>query len=122
MKPQSPENSSTTSARKKASSRNVSRRTTLGSILCVKAKRTNSRIKSQSGAFLLFGHEAVLPDEGQDGISINRITITNKVEILKQLDRLNINATTVYPSIEQTAVHLKEQYRTASTPLTSASG
>jgi hypothetical protein len=88
----------------------------------VKAKRTNSRIKSQSGAFLLFGHEAVLPDEGQDGISINRITITNKVEILKQLDRLNINATTVYPSIEQTAVHLKEQYRTASTPLTSASG
>lgn len=93
----------------------------LGSILCVKAKRTNSRIKSQSGAFLLFGHEAVLPDEGQDGIAISRITITNKPEILKQLDRLNINATTVYPSIEQTAVHLKEQYRTALTPRTSAS-
>lgn len=32
----------------------------LGSIVCVKAKRTNTRIKSQSGAFLLFGHEAAL--------------------------------------------------------------
>lgn len=87
----------------------------LGSILCVKAKRTNSRIKSQSGAFLLFGHEAKLPDEGEPGISIARVTITNKPGILRQLDRLNINATTVYPSIEQTAVHLKEQYRTAAT-------
>ncbi len=37
----------------------------LGSIVCVKAKRTNTRIKSQSGAFLLFGHEAALPESGQ---------------------------------------------------------
>ena len=83
----------------------------LGSIVCVKAKRNNSRIKSQSGAFLLFGHEAALPDVGQDGIEINRITIRNKKHILSQLDRININATTVYPSIDQTAVHLREQYQ-----------
>lgn len=83
----------------------------LGSIVCVKAKRTNIRIKSQSGAFLLFGHEAALPDAGQDGIEINRVTIKNKSHILKQLDRININATTVYPSIDQTAVHLRDQYR-----------
>lgn len=49
----------------------------LGSIVCVKAKRTNTRIKSQSGAFLLFGHEAALPDAGQDGIEISRVTIRN---------------------------------------------
>lgn len=83
----------------------------LGSIVCVKAKRTNSRIKSQSGAFLLFGHEAALPDAGQDGIEISRVTIQDKTHILAQLDRININAMTVYPSIDQTAVHLRDQYQ-----------
>lgn len=83
----------------------------LGSIICVKAKRTNTRIKSQSGAFLLFGHEATLPDAGQDGIEISRVTIKNKAHILSQLDRININATTVYPSIDQTAVHLRDQHQ-----------
>ena len=82
----------------------------LGSILCVKAKRTNSRIKSQSGAFLLFGHEAALPETGQEGIEIQRVTITDKRKVLEQLDRININATTVYPSIDQTAVHLRERH------------
>lgn len=81
----------------------------LRSILCVKAKRNNSRIKSQSGAFLLFGHEATLDEGGQTGIEIARITIRNKLAILEQLDRLNINVTTVYPSIEQTAVHIRDQ-------------
>jgi hypothetical protein len=83
----------------------------LGSIVCVKAKRTNTRIKSQSGAFLLFGHEAALPESGQEGIEIFRITVSNKQHILDQLDRININATTVYPSIDQTTVHLRERYR-----------
>lgn len=83
----------------------------LGAIICVKAKRTNTRIKSQSGAFLLFGHEAALPDAGQDGIEISRVTIKNKAHILSQLDRININATTVYPSIDQTAIHLRDQHQ-----------
>jgi hypothetical protein len=85
----------------------------LTSIICVKAKRTNTRIKSQSGAFLLFGHEAALPDAGQDGIEISRVTIHHKTHILDQLDRININATTVYPSIDQTAVHLRDQHQSA---------
>lgn len=83
----------------------------LRSIICVKAKRTNTRIKSQSGAFLLFGHEAALPDAGQKGIEIVRVTIQNKPHILEQLDRININATTVYPSIQETAVHLRDKYQ-----------
>lgn len=86
----------------------------LGRIVCVKAKRTNTRIKSQSGAFLLFGHEATLPDAGQEGIEISRVTIYNKSYILNQLNRININATTVYPSIDQTAVHLRDQYQSPS--------
>lgn len=88
----------------------------LGSIVCVKAKRSNARIRSQSGAFLLFGHEAALPEMGQDGITISRITIKRKQQILKQLDSININATTVYPSIDQTAVHLRQQYLKAQSP------
>jgi hypothetical protein len=86
----------------------------LGSIVCVKAKLTNSRIKSQSGAFLLFGHEATLPDAGQDGIEISRVLIgkEKKKHILVQLSRININATTVYPSIDQTAIHLRDNYQT----------
>jgi hypothetical protein len=88
----------------------------LRSIVCVKAKRTNMRIKSQSGAFLLFGHEVALPDAGQDGIEISRVMIEDKKHILKQLDQININATTVYPSIDETAVHLRDQYQ-ASRPV-----
>jgi hypothetical protein len=85
----------------------------LSSIVCVKAKRTNSRIKSQSGAFLLFGHEAKLPDVGQKGIKISRITVKadEKTKILAELDRINVNDATVYPSIGQTANHLREQYQ-----------
>jgi hypothetical protein len=88
----------------------------LGSIVCVKAKRTNTRIKSQSGAFLLFGHEAALPESGQEGIEIARMTIINKEYILDQLAKININATTVYPSIDQTTVHLRERYLAAAPP------
>lgn len=84
--------------------------TDLGSVVCVKAKRTNSRIKSQTGAFLLCGHEAKLPEGGTDAIEIFRIKVVNKREILRQLDSININATTVYPSIDQTAVHLRDRH------------
>lgn len=80
------------------------------SILCVKAKQTNSRIRSQSGAFLIFGHEATLPDTGSDNIGVARITIQGKEHILRQLDQLNVNAMTAYPSIDQTAKHLKSRY------------
>ena len=82
----------------------------LGSIVCVKAKQTNTRIKSQSGAFLLFGHEAILPESGQDGLEVSRISVKDKQRILGQLDALNINATTVYPSIQETAQHVKARY------------
>jgi len=82
----------------------------LGSIICAKAKQTNSRIKSQSGAFLLFGHEATMAESGQADIQVARITIQDKKKILKQLDSININATTVYPSIDRTTNHLRGRY------------
>ena len=47
----------------------------LKKIICVKGRMTNSRITSQSGAFLLFGHNSTLPESGTEEIIITRIGI-----------------------------------------------
>lgn len=84
--------------------------TDLQDILCIKSKRANSRIHSQSGAFLLFGHEAVMNEEGTEDITVKRITITNKQKILNELDALNINDSTVFPYIENTAKYIAKKF------------
>jgi hypothetical protein len=83
----------------------------LSKIICVKSKRSNDRISSQSGAFLIFGNDAILDEEGTDDIQINRIRIGNKKHILKELDTLNINESTVFPYIEKSALYIKEKYK-----------
>lgn len=75
----------------------------LSRILFVRGRIANQRISSQSGAFLLFGHEAVLPDTGHSGLKVDRIYISNKKAILQELSRLNIKPSTIYPGIEETA-------------------
>lgn len=75
----------------------------LSRILFVRGRVANQRISSQSGAFLLFGHEAVLPDTGHSGLTVNRIYVSNKKAILQELSRLNIKPSTIYPGIEETA-------------------
>lgn len=83
----------------------------LKSIICVKGKKTNDRIISQSGAFLLFGHDAVLDENGVDGITINRISVDNKGKILEELDTLNINESSLFPNIESSAKYVREKYK-----------
>ena len=83
----------------------------LRSVICVKGKRTNSRISFQSGAFLLFGHDAVLDETGTDQIEVQRISVSNKKEVLEQLDQLNINESTVFPYIESSARYIAEKFR-----------
>lgn len=75
----------------------------LSRILFVRGRIANQRISSQSGAFLLFGHEAVLPDTGHSGLKVDRIYVSNKKAILKELSSLNIKPSTIYPGIEETA-------------------
>ncbi|QXA74105.1 FRG domain-containing protein [Klebsiella aerogenes] len=75
----------------------------LSRIVFVRGRIANQRISSQSGAFLLFGHEAVLPDTGQSGLNVNRIYVSNKKSILLELSKLNIKASTIYPGIEESA-------------------
>jgi len=82
----------------------------LKKIICVKGKRSNSRIYSQSGAFLLFGLNATFNEDGNKDIHVKRITVKNKGLILKELDLLNINESTVFPNIENSAKYVAQKY------------
>ncbi|MYM87304.1 FRG domain-containing protein [Rugamonas sp. FT82W] len=82
----------------------------IGGITCVKGKRSNSRISSQSGAFLVFGLNAILDETGSSDFGVRRIAVKNKAEILKQLDLLNINERTVFPYIENSARYVAKKY------------
>ena len=83
----------------------------LRKIICVKGKQSNDRISSQSGAFLLFGIDAVLNEKGTSDIEVGRITVANKKEIIKELDLLNINESTVFPYIENSAKYVANKYK-----------
>ena len=83
----------------------------LRKIVCVKSKKSNDRISSQSGAFLLYGLDAVMDEEGTADISVNRISVSNKEKILKDLDLLNINESTVFPYIENSAKYVADKYK-----------
>jgi len=82
-------------------------------IICVKGRMTNTRITSQSGAFLLFGHNATLPEEGTPDIKITRVGInkSDKEKMLTELDQLNINESTVFPYIENSAKYIAQKYK-----------
>jgi hypothetical protein len=84
--------------------------THLRKIICIKGKKTNDRIHSQSGAFLMFGLDTVFDENGTVDIQVNRITIINKASILKELDLLNINESTVFPYIENSAKYVAQKY------------
>lgn len=83
----------------------------LRKIVCVKGKKSNDRISSQSGAFLLFGMDAVLDEQGNSDIRVQRISVSNKASILAELDHLNINERTVFPYIENSAKYVAQKYR-----------
>lgn len=85
----------------------------LRSIICVKSRMNNTRILSQSGAFLLFGLGAELPENGTAQIVIDRIDIKaeEKKKILKELDALSINESTAFPYIENSARYIAKKYK-----------
>ncbi len=83
----------------------------LRKIVCVKGKQSNDRISSQSGAFLLYGLDAVMNEEGTPEITVARITVANKSAILEELDLLNINESTVFPYIENSAKYVADKYK-----------
>ncbi|PZU19300.1 MAG: hypothetical protein DI589_21920 [Shinella sp.] len=82
----------------------------LQKIVFVRARNTHERMISQSGAFLLFGKDSILPETGHSNIKISRIRIRNKAGILAQLAKLNIKASTIYPGIEKAASDVAKKY------------
>jgi hypothetical protein len=68
---------------------------------------------AQSGAFLLFGDNAdFAKDPKGEGIHKRtmKILADAKPEILRQLDRININESTVYPSLERSANYVSSRF------------
>jgi hypothetical protein len=82
----------------------------LDRILFVRGRNTNSRIISQSGAFLLFGKDAVLPETGHSSLNLRRVTVRNKNAILEELAKFNIKSSTVYPGIEKATAEIASKY------------
>jgi len=82
-------------------------------ILCVKTKMSNKRIAFQAGSFLLFGHDAQLPEAGSPEIEIERVAISasSKRKIMKELSQLNINVSTVYPLLDNSSKFTAEKYK-----------
>lgn len=78
----------------------------ISSVIFVKSKMNNNRVKSQSGAFMLFGNDVSISGDKSIDTKISRIKIIDKENILRELRMLNINSSTVYPEIENTSLHL----------------
>ena len=85
----------------------------LKKIICVKGKSTNPRISAQSGAFLLFGLETQLYKKNTFSFKITNYTIeaNAKKDILKKLDLLNINESTVFPYLENSAKYIADRFK-----------
>jgi hypothetical protein len=84
----------------------------LSRIVVVRSKLNNNRILSQSGAFLLFGIGATLDGYAGDDIVVERISVkaSEKEKICTELDELNINESTVFPYIENSAKYIARKY------------
>lgn len=93
-------------------------------VVAVKVKQSNNRIIKQSGAFLIFGineeknNHASLPknwivdeDVNQNKEKIDfTVDKDMKKEILKELDTLGINESTLFPELDNQARYLKNRY------------
>ncbi len=90
-------------------------------VVAVKVEQSNNRIIKQSGAFLIFGinenktSPANIPDKWtvnleSKGIDF-RIDNKSKETILKELDIVGINESTLFPELENQAAYLKNRYR-----------
>lgn len=82
-------------------------------IICVRGKLNNTRIMSQSGAFLIFGLDASLPEIGNSDIKVERMTMSagSKKKMIQELDTLALNESTIFPYIENSARYIAAKYR-----------
>ncbi|MDV1094971.1 FRG domain-containing protein (plasmid) [Raoultella ornithinolytica] len=81
----------------------------LAKVVFVKGRVSNERISSQSGAFLLFGNNATLPELDPE-FGLKRYVIREKKSILEQLAKLNITEGTIYPGMEKACAEIARKY------------
>jgi hypothetical protein len=83
----------------------------LRSILIVKPKQNNRRILAQQGAFLLYGLKGEFDEENETDMRTVRTKIPRaaKQTILRQLSRININESSLFPEIEKAALYIMSQ-------------
>jgi len=89
-------------------------------VIAVKVKLNNSRILKQGGAFLLFGvtEKKANPAQVPSNWILNKsfknfnlkILAEKKNSILKDLDALGINDSTLYPELEKQTKYIKQMY------------
>lgn len=79
-------------------------------LVVVKGRMSNPRIHSQSGAFILFGEDAVLPETGHSDLNVKKYVIRNKEGLMRDLARFGINESTIYPGIEKAAKEIAKKY------------
>jgi hypothetical protein len=80
----------------------------LSDLYIVKPRQTNRRLLAQHGAFLLFSLQTVFDENEHLSLIVSRKTIpaNSKAAILEQLDRININRSSLFPEIESAASYI----------------
>jgi hypothetical protein len=80
----------------------------LSRLYIVKPRQTNRRLLAQHGAFLLFSLQTSFDEDTEVSITVKRKTIPAmfKEIILAQLDRININQSSLFPEIENAASYI----------------
>ena len=79
----------------------------------VQPNKTNGRILKQEGAFILNGLSQNR-DEAKDKLEVlvySRIKVRNQSRILKELEELGINESTLFPEVDKVADYLKSQVK-----------
>lgn len=94
------------------------RHSDLTSVVAVKPKQSNRRILAQQGAFLLFGLLTEIEEsesESAYGIRVGRTKVPAeaKAKILRELDRININASTLFPEVDYAAKYIMSKLGSA---------
>jgi hypothetical protein len=89
----------------------------INSIVPVKVKKSNDRIKRQDGLFLLYGEgkngeKLIVPADWLIRKDSERIIIEQKakLKIKKQLEELNISKYSLFPDLENCANYIKRKY------------
>ncbi len=77
----------------------------------VRSNKSNDRMKVQDGAFIIFGLNYEDNCRKIERMKIDDFIIDNsaKKNVLKELEKLGINTSTIYPGLERTAIYLRNQ-------------